>query len=141
MGDGSVQLHGLIICTDSYTIEDIIRLINVLIIKFRLECILRTYRQNKYRIYIRQGSMASLLNIVSPYMHPSMLYKLKSALSNTSNRKKIEVTDIKNNTTTSYNSINEATIALNLPSHKAIANYIKNNQKKPYKGQYTFKKK
>ena len=38
--------------------------------------------------------MASLLNIVSPYMYPSMLYKLKSALSNPSNRKKIEVTDI-----------------------------------------------
>ena len=47
--------------------------------------------------------MSSLLNIVSPYMHPSMLYKLKSALSNRSNRQKIEVTDIKNNTTTYYN--------------------------------------
>jgi len=48
---------------------------------------LRAQRKNKYRIYIQQGSMASLLNIVSPYMHPSMLYKLKSALSNTSNLK------------------------------------------------------
>jgi hypothetical protein len=38
MGDGSVQRHGLIICTDSYSIEDTIRLINVLIIKYRLEC-------------------------------------------------------------------------------------------------------
>jgi len=38
-------------------------------------------------IYIKQGSMASLLNIVSPFMHPSMLYKLKSALSNDFNQK------------------------------------------------------
>jgi hypothetical protein len=52
----------------------------------------------------------------------------------------IEVTDIKNNTTTSYNSIHEATRALNLPGHQAISNYIKDNRKKPYKGQYTFKK-
>jgi len=26
MGDGSVERHGLIICTDSYSIEDVIRL-------------------------------------------------------------------------------------------------------------------
>jgi hypothetical protein len=31
--------------------------------------------------------MASLLNIVSPFMHPSMLYKLKSAISKTFNQK------------------------------------------------------
>ena len=55
-------------------------------------------------------------------------------------RIKIEVIDSKNNTTTSYNSISEAARALNLPSHKAISNYIKNNQVKPYKGQYTFNK-
>ena len=52
----------------------------------------------------------------------------------------IEVFDIKNNTTTSYDSIHEATRALNLYSQKIISSYIKNNQKKPYKGQYTFKK-
>jgi len=84
--------------------------------------------------------MPSLLNIISPFMHPSMLYKLKSALSNPSNRKKIEVTDITNNTTTSYDSIHEAARVLNLPSHKIISNYIIRNQKKPYKGRYIFKK-
>jgi len=91
-------------------------------------------------IYIQQGSMASLLNIVSPFMHYSMLYKLKSALSSSSNRQKIEVFDLQENTTTSYNSMSEAARALNLPSHKAIWDYIKNNQKKPYKGIYTFTK-
>ena len=126
MGDGSVQRHGLIICTDSYSIEDTIKLINVLIIKFQLECSLYIHKQNTYRIYIRQGSMASLLNIVSPFMHPSMLYKLKSALSisSPSNRNKIQVTDVKNNTTTTYNSMDEATKALNLPSYRIISNYI-----------------
>ena len=52
----------------------------------------------------------------------------------------IEVTDITNNTTTSYDSISEAARALNLSSYKIISTYFKQNQKKPYKGQYTFKK-
>jgi len=52
----------------------------------------------------------------------------------------IEVTDIKNNTTIYYDSMSEAARALNLSNYQAISNYIKNNQQKPYKGQYTFKK-
>jgi hypothetical protein len=36
----------------------------------------------------------------------------------------IEVTDIKNNTTTSYDSISAAARALNLPRHNVIVNYI-----------------
>jgi hypothetical protein len=52
---------------------------------------------------------------------------------------KIEVVDKENNQTTTYDSISEAARALNLPNFQAIANYIKNNQTKPYKGRYTFK--
>ena len=52
----------------------------------------------------------------------------------------IEVTDIKNNITTSYDSISKAARTLNLPSHKTITKYILRNQQKPYKGRYTFKK-
>jgi group I intron endonuclease len=51
----------------------------------------------------------------------------------------IEVTDVKNNNKTSYNSISEAAIALNIQQSR-ISLYFKNNQVKPYKGQYTFKK-
>ena len=139
MGDGSVKQSGLVICTDSYSVKDIVRLINVLMIRYRLDCWLRNHSPTQPRIYINQSSMALLFNIVSPYMHPSMLYKLKSALSNTSNHKKIEVFDIKNNTTTSYNSINEAARALNI-NYISIVKYFSRNQIKPYKGQYTFKK-
>ena len=140
MGDGSVSQYGLIICTDSYTVQDVVRLINVLMIRYRLDCTCHFYNITQPRIYILQGSMASLLNIISPYMHSSMLYKLKSAISNPSNRKKIEVTDIKNNQTTCFDSLHEAAKALNLPRHSVITKYIQNNQKKPYKARYTFKK-
>jgi hypothetical protein len=51
----------------------------------------------------------------------------------------IEVTDKKNNTTTSYDSMSAAAIALNI-NKGVIDMYFSRNQKKPYKGQYTFKK-
>jgi hypothetical protein len=51
----------------------------------------------------------------------------------------IEVTDIQNNTTTSYDSMLAAAIALNI--RKSVINlYFIRNQKKPYKGRYYFKK-
>jgi hypothetical protein len=142
MGDGAVRPYGLIICTNSYSVKDVVRLMNVLIIRYRLECKIRLKkRQNKkieYMIYIQQGSMTSLLNIVSPFMHSSMLYKLKSALSNPSNRNKIEVFDKYINQTTYYDSINKAAISLNC-KHTSIMYNIKSKQKKPYKGRYVFK--
>lgn len=76
MGDGSAQRHGLIICTDSYTIPEVVRLINVLMIRYRLECALRLHITTYPRIYIRQGSMAKLQAIVGSYMLSSMLYKI-----------------------------------------------------------------
>jgi hypothetical protein len=79
MGDGSVQRHGLIICTNSYSIEDVVRLMNVLIIRYELKCNLRLKKQNhkiEYMIYINQSSISTLRTIVTPYFHYSMLYKI-----------------------------------------------------------------
>ena len=65
MGDGSVQRHGLIICTNNYSIEDVVRLMNVLIIQYKLECKIRLKKrknnQIEYMIYISQSSMSTLL--------------------------------------------------------------------------------
>lgn len=63
-------------CTDSYTVSDVIKLINVLFIRYQLDCTLRFHRPAQPRIYIRQGSMSKLRSIVQPHMHPSFLYKL-----------------------------------------------------------------
>lgn len=41
MGDGKLSRHGLIICADSFSVEDVVRLINVLIVRYRLECTIR----------------------------------------------------------------------------------------------------
>ena len=67
MGDGSKERHGLRICTDFYTVEEVVRLMNVLIVKYGLECTLH-YRNTQPRIYIRERSMAKLRNIVAPLL-------------------------------------------------------------------------
>jgi hypothetical protein len=67
MGDGVARKYGLEICTNSYSIQDVVRLMNILMIRYRLDCILRLKRQNnkiEYMIYIRQGSIPLLRTIV-----------------------------------------------------------------------------
>jgi hypothetical protein len=60
--------RGLILCTNSFSIQDVVRLMNVLMIRYRLECTLHIKKQNKieYLIYIREGSMPLLRYIVIP---------------------------------------------------------------------------
>ena len=69
--------HGLVLCTDSYSVSDIVRLINVLIIKYILNCTLQYHTPTQPRIYIKKSSMPLLRQIVSPYMCYSMLYIIK----------------------------------------------------------------
>jgi len=67
---------GLLLCTDSYSIEDVVRLVNVLIIRYNLICTIRLHRENQYRIYISERSLNSLKKLVLPYMVNSMKYKI-----------------------------------------------------------------
>jgi hypothetical protein len=68
MGDGASKSHGLTICTDSYSLPDIVRIMNVLIIRYDLKSSLHLKRKNQYRIYISQHSMPLLRTIVIPYI-------------------------------------------------------------------------
>lgn len=76
IGDGSTRPHGLLICTDSFSVSEVVKLMNVLIIKYRLDCTLQFPTETQPRIYIKQSSIPKLRNIVSIYFSPSMLYKL-----------------------------------------------------------------
>lgn len=83
MGDGSTRPHGLTICTNNYLLKDVVRLMNVLIIRYNLKCTLHLHKQNNkngYEIYIKQQSMFLLRNIVSPYTHSVMSYKLNNKI-------------------------------------------------------------
>lgn len=75
-GDGSNVKSGLLLCTDSYSIKDTIFLMNILIIKFDLDCTLRENNPGQYRIYIKKNSMDKVRSLVLPYMVKSMLYKI-----------------------------------------------------------------
>jgi len=81
MGDGVSRPYGLQLCTDSYSLPDVVRLMNVLIIRYELVCTLHKKREGQYRIYISSKSMPRLQQIVGPYMHESMLYKIYSTTS------------------------------------------------------------
>lgn len=74
--DGTWRKSGVLLCTDSFTKEGVEVLRRVLVERYGLETILRMH-DNKYpRIYIRAQSVPTLRDIVTPYMHSSMIYKL-----------------------------------------------------------------
>lgn len=76
-GDGTTWSNsGLLLCTDSYSIQDVVRLINVLIYRYGLKCNIRIHREGQYRIYISKKSMELLRTIVMVHMTPSMYYKM-----------------------------------------------------------------
>lgn len=82
MDDGmEVKKGGLTLCTDNFTLEEVERLITILINKFNLSCTLHS-KKNKdksrvyYRIYISKLSLPLLQSLVSEFMLPSMLYKI-----------------------------------------------------------------
>jgi hypothetical protein len=74
-GDGTFSHGGLLLCTDSFTIPECPRLINVLMVKYSLNVTLQMI--GKYsRIYIKAESMPLLRSIVLEHMDSKMLYKL-----------------------------------------------------------------
>jgi hypothetical protein len=77
MGDGQVASNGLRLCTDSYKITEVVKLMNVLMIKYRIKCSINIMG-GKPRIYISAKSISLLSSIVKPHMTKDMYYKLES---------------------------------------------------------------
>jgi hypothetical protein len=76
-GDSTTKNTGLIICTDSYTIQDVVRLMNVLILRYDLKCTLHKSSNGLgYRIYISTNSVSKVVEIVKPHFISSMYYKI-----------------------------------------------------------------
>lgn len=79
MGDGTANSNGLMLCTESYTVVDVVRLMNVLMIRYRLNCTLHNAVNDKPRIYIKHKSVKDLEAIISSYIVPSMEYKFNKS--------------------------------------------------------------
>lgn len=71
-----------IICTASFSLEEANKLTSMLKTRFNLEAI--SYKDKKGYTYIRFGRESGIkfLELVSPYMHPSMQYKTPIDISN-----------------------------------------------------------
>lgn len=68
---------GFKFCTNGYTLTEVKLLSSILTNKYGLKTsIIKTGVVNQYGIYIRKAYMVTLINIVKPFMHESMLYKL-----------------------------------------------------------------
>ena len=78
MDDGCKVSSGLKLSTHSFKYSDLIFLISLLFNKFGLKTSIQSgnNKYDQYVIYIWAESMSTLVNIVKPYIIPSMKYKL-----------------------------------------------------------------
>lgn len=79
-GDGYFTKGTIMICTDNFSQEEVLKLIKILDRKFRVKSALskRTNPNSNivWRIRISKLSMERLIKLVVPYFIPEMLYKL-----------------------------------------------------------------
>jgi len=79
MDDGSKVSKGLKLCTNSFSYNECLFLINILNEKFSLKASVQSTGnkfKNQYHIYIWKESMSTLKNIVEEYIIPEMKYKI-----------------------------------------------------------------
>ena len=75
--DGGWAKPGVRIATNCFSSAEVGLLVNILKKKFNLDCTIQLLKDSgNYSIYIKGSSVPTLREIVSPYMHSSMKYKL-----------------------------------------------------------------
>lgn len=85
MSEGARYGKGMVLCTDGFTVLEVVRLMNVLIYRYEINCSL-IYSAGLPRIYIRADNMDKLRSIVVPYMIPFSMYKLSGKVRDRVNR-------------------------------------------------------
>ncbi len=79
MDDGSSLNRGVRIATNCFTLEEVNLLCNVLKLKYNIIATPKKCgRNNNHIIYIHAKSMKLFINIIKPYLLPSLYYKLGS---------------------------------------------------------------
>jgi hypothetical protein len=79
MGNGSFTSKGITLNLHSFTLKELIMLINIFYIKFNINCILHKSR-NHYVIYIDVKSIKKLYPHIEPFIIPSIKYKFNKPL-------------------------------------------------------------
>jgi len=78
MDDGTYhENRGVRFCTNSFTLEEVKRLGAILNVKYGIETSQhKTGAVNQYGLYVQKKSMGRFKELVNPYIHPTMRYKL-----------------------------------------------------------------
>lgn len=78
MDDGSIskEKYGFLLHTQGFTLQEVILLINVLKIKFDLDCTAQKSR-DKYLLYIKSQSIKKFIKLVKPYFQNSAILSQK----------------------------------------------------------------
>ena len=77
MDDGGKSGAGIKISTESFCLQDVIRLQTVIFEKYKITCTVQQHKSN-YVIYFQKNQLSCLSKIVKPYMIPCMYYKLNN---------------------------------------------------------------
>jgi hypothetical protein len=72
------KVVGYILCTDNFSFSDCYYLCHVLEVKFNFKCSVFSSKGNP-RIYIKVESRMNFRELIMPFMHPSMVYKLSNS--------------------------------------------------------------
>jgi len=78
MDDGGKVGAGFRLNTQSFSKDENLFLLKILKDNFDLNCTLQVHSNNLYRIYVLSESMCKLKDLISPYFHISMMYKLNN---------------------------------------------------------------
>lgn len=74
MGDGAKRNKGIVLCTDNFTLKEVVLLLNILNIKFDLDC--KIHIDNKYyRIFFNKKSLNKIFNYIKPYFEDHFWFK------------------------------------------------------------------
>ena len=75
MGDGSKRAKGLVLCTDNFSLQEVVLLVNILILKFDINPTIQK-EKNKFRIYINGKNLMKIKPFILPYFVDHFLYKI-----------------------------------------------------------------
>ena len=75
MGDGSKRAKGLVLCTDNFSLQEVVLLVNILILKFDINPTIQK-EKNYFRIYINEKSLMKIKPFIKPYFVDHFLYKI-----------------------------------------------------------------
>jgi len=74
-GDGSKRNKGITLCTDNFTLQEVVLLVNILIIKFEINPTIHK-EKDKFRIYINNKDLIKIRPYILPSFVEHFLYKI-----------------------------------------------------------------